>query len=386
MSIKKEENLLLEKLDKIYPNNKIKIIDWNGYTKPITYTCDLCNKNHTVSDARQLINKNTYCIGKKTNKLFSLPEYQARLNSLHSENIEIIEYSGLSNPVKYYCPRCHQIKSCSPARNLLTKLSLCDACYGVERNIVKRKIDDLFNKSNEYEMITWRGVKQKMSIKHNICGNVYKRYPSNVLVSFNSCPFCDNGSTKNRMSVEEAQKKIDLVFGEGEYKILDYKGQLHKSTIKCLNCNEVFDTQLSSFIISRGCIRCKRKQSKGEQLVKKYLEENHIKFEEQKRFSDCNNNLSSFDFAVYDQDNIMHLIEVNGIQHYVQTDFFEDLKTIQRRDQLKINYCKGKNIDLIIIPYTKLTIPEIDNFLAFLKGSTTIPSGSREQALSKEIT
>ena len=380
MSEKITQEVLLEKLNRIYPENNIKILTWNGYTKSITFLCDKCEEVHTFSDARQMLNKKTYCQkNAKNNVKWDLESFNDRINKIHQEKVEIIEYNGLSNVVKYYCPRCHKIKSCNPARTLITKLSLCDECYGVEKDIVKKNIDKLFNESTEYKMIVWHGVNKKMVIKHEKCGNTYTRYPHNVLESFDSCPFCNSGACKQKLDISTMQQRIDETFGEGQYKLIDYTGQLKKNNkIKCLNCGLIFNAQCSYFTETRGCPKCMKYKSKGEQMVQKYLEENNIPFEPQKRFKDCNNNLSSFDFCVYDQNNTMHLIEVNGRQHYFESERFDGLDTIQKRDQLKIDYCKEKNIDLIIIPYSKLTFSGINDFLSFLKGSTTIPEGSRE--------
>lgn len=382
MSEKRKPEELLEQFDKIYPGEHIEIIEWNGYTKPLTFKCGYCGRIHKVIDARQILNKAHYCSGvnsKNKNHRFTFEEYQQRINRRFDEKIEIIEYRGLSTPVKYLCPKCHQIKMCNPARTLITRLSLCDECYGIERNKIQKQVDEAFKEAPEFKLITWRGATQPMSIKCLKCNNIFDRDPRHFYESPHSCPFCNSGAIKQRLNPEEMQKRIDKEFGENQYLLLEYAGQLQKtSKIKCLSCGLIFETQCSIFTQSRGCPKCKRYKSKGEQKVQRYLEENNIKFEAQKRFSDCNNNLSSFDFCAYDKNNVMHLIEVNGKQHYFENNRFEKLEVIQRRDKIKIDYCKEKNIDLIIIPYSKLSEKGIDNFLSFLKGSTTIPEGSRE--------
>lgn len=378
MSVKISKEVFLNKLNRIYPNNNIQIIEWNGYTKPIHFHCDICGKEHKVSDARQLLNKKKYCQNNSLNNVkWNLATYNERINLMHQEEVKILEYNGLSNLVKYLCPRCGKIKSCNPARTLITKLSLCNECYGIEKNIIKQKIFKRFEESEDFQLITWRGPNSKLTEKCLKCGFVYDRYPSSVLQCFNSCPNCNSGGDKQKLDSSEIQKRIDNSFGENRYRLLNYKGQLNKhSKIKCLDCGLIFDAQISTFSASRGCPKCKRFKSKGEQKVQKYLEENAISFEAQKRFKECNNNLSSFDFCAYDKQNNMVLIEVNGKQHYKKVPHFDGLDAIKKRDQIKIDFCEKNNIPLIIIPYNQLN--DIDNFLSFLKGSTTIPEGSRE--------
>ena len=380
MSVKISKELFLNKLNTIYPNNKVQIVEWNGYTKPMRFYCDICGKEHKINDARQLLNKKKYCQDNSLNNIkWDLVSYNERVNLIHQEKVKILEYNGLSNLVKYLCPKCGEIKSCSPARTLITKLSLCDECYGIEKNVVKQKIFKKFEESKDFQLITWRGLNRKLTEKCLKCGFIYDRYPTNVLQCFNSCPSCNNDGDKQRLDSFEVQKRIDDFFGQERYQLLDYKGQLNKhSKIKCLDCGLIFETQISTFSNSRGCPKCKRFKSKGEQKIQKYLEENNIPFETQKRFKECNNNLSSFDFCAYDKQNNMVLIEVNGIQHYKNVSHFGGLDIVKKRDQVKIDFCNKNNIPLITIPYNQLKDNDIDNFLSFLKGSTTIPEGSRE--------
>lgn len=377
MSVKYKKEDFIKKLDIIYPNNKIEIIEWNGYTKSIKYKCDICDQIHSNSNARQLLQTGDYCKNRK-NWTFNFSD---RLNKLFNKKIEIVEFTSLSNKVVYKCPSCGELKSCTPARVLLSKHSLCNECDGIEKNIVEKKIRTKFNSSKDFELLVWRGANNKLTEKCLKCGYIYNRYPVNVLQCFDSCPNCNSGADKLKIDFNEIQKRIDDSFGENQYKLLDYKGQLNKhNKIKCLSCGLIFEAHMVSFIdSSRGCPKCKRFKSKGEQLVQKYLEENNIRFEPQKRFKECNNNLSSFDFCAYDKDNKMYLIEVNGIQHYKDNPRFGGLEIIRRRDELKKQFCEDNNIPLIIISYKELN--KINDILSFLKGSTTIPDGSREQAI-----
>lgn len=330
---------------------------------------------HEVKDARNLLSVTSYCkTSLKSNKKFSYNDFLARLEKLHAKKIEIISYTGLSNPLKYKCPECGKEKIINPARASLYKHSLCDECDGTEKNIIQKKINAIFEHNTEYQLLTYRGATHKATIKCNNCGGIYDRYPANIIQCPNTCPFCNSGADKQKLTIAEIQARVDTAFGVNRYTVLNYRGQLSKdSTIRCNDCGLIFNAQVSTFLAyTRGCPKCKRFKSKGEQLVERYLLDNNIKFEAQKRFKDCNNNLSSFDFCVITNQQQHVLIEVNGIQHYKENSFFEGLQTIQRRDSLKYNYCKSKGYTLIIIPYTNLTYEKIDTYLSFLKGSTTI--------------
>ena len=60
-----------------------------------------------------------------------------------------------------------------------------------------------------------------------------------------------------------------------------------------------------------------------------------------------------FDFALLDDNNnIIRLIEFDGIQHTINNNYFKD-DTIQKRDNIKNKYAKDNNIPLVRIPYYK---------------------------------
>lgn len=104
--------------------------------------------------------------------------------------------------------------------------------------------------------------------------------------------------------------------------------------------------------LSCGCFH----GSVGEEEIKQLLRDNNIPFKHQVTFADCKDKgLLIFDFLV----NNSYLIEYDGIQHFEATGGWsteEHLQQVQRRDNIKNNYCKEKNIPLIRIPYTHTKI------------------------------
>lgn len=119
--------------------------------------------------------------------------------------------------------------------------------------------------------------------------------------------------------------------------------------------------------VSCGCL----KRSLGETKIKQILDENNIKYIEQYRFNDCKNiKPLPFDFAIFDDnDTLMSLIEYQGDIHFKTTSGWNDEKhllSLQKRDEIKRQYCKQNNIKLIEIPYTdynKLNIEYIKRVL-----------------------
>ena len=123
---------------------------------------------------------------------------------------------------------------------------------------------------------------------------------------------------------------------------------------KCKICGNIFITRGSSIrngtTNSCGCVH-----SLNEQKITQLLIENNIEFSTQYVFPDLKSNGRSlrFDFAIFNQGKLHHLIEFNGIQHYEKPkgkwgDYFE--QQVQN-DNKKIQYCKDNNIELRIIKY-----------------------------------
>lgn len=116
--------------------------------------------------------------------------------------------------------------------------------------------------------------------------------------------------------------------------------------------------------------------SKGERKIKELLENNTIKFIQEKRFSNCvfeNGMAARFDFYLPDFNCI---IEYDGIQHFVQGegayDNKEKYEQTKKYDLIKNEYCWGNNIILIRIPYIhydKIKIedllPSTSNFIVY---------------------
>lgn len=99
---------------------------------------------------------------------------------------------------------------------------------------------------------------------------------------------------------------------------------------------------------SCGCIR-----SRGEMSVAKVLTQLNIEYKQEYSFDDLylhKGRPLRFDFAIFQQDKIIALIECQGEQHYHDISFFED-ETLKLRDELKKEYCRKNNIHLIEIPY-----------------------------------
>lgn len=125
----------------------------------------------------------------------------------------------------------------------------------------------------------------------------------------------------------------------------------------CKHCGNTFTTRGSSiragYVKSCGCIH-----SLGEQNITKLFLENDIEFSTQYTFPDLvgvNGGKLRFDFAVFKNHKLSHLLEYNGKQHYNRAEgsWSEGYETLIANDERKRQYCEEKGIRLKVIPYNQ---------------------------------
>ena len=103
---------------------------------------------------------------------------------------------------------------------------------------------------------------------------------------------------------------------------------------------------LSGHTKSCGCIN-----SQLEFLTHKFLSDNKIDFKTQIKFDDLiyTSNLL-FDIGIYDKNDLVCLIELQGTQHFQKDIEFGKLQR-EITDKMKRDYCNEKKIDLYEIAY-----------------------------------
>jgi len=151
----------------------------------------------------------------------------------------------------------------------------------------------------------------------------------------------------------------DIHKGKYDYSLVDYKKFNIPVKIICKK-HGVFEQKPMNHFGGSGCPICN--ESRGEIIVRDFLNKNNIDFIPQKRFKDCFYKRSlPFDFYL-PKYNIC--IEFNGIQHYQPVDAFggnDGFLDVKKRDNIKYNFCKSNAIKLIIISYRE--IGDIDYIL-----------------------
>jgi hypothetical protein len=241
----------------------------------------------------------------------------------------------------------------------------CPSCCG---HIIKTDEEfktEVFNLvGEEYSILEeYISSKKRILINHNLCNSSYRVSPQNFLRG-RRCPKCSRAKASIKKTKPEQSFKEEILKLVGsEYELIgNYINRRTKVTMRhnCEKCNfSEYEVRPYRFLGDKGkigsrCTICN--QSKGEILIRDYLNCNEVAFKSQFRIKECRDKrILPFDFAIFDKNNILFcLIEFQGEQHYKPVKWFGGVKkfeSLQKRDNIKKEYCKNNGIKLIVIPY-----------------------------------
>jgi len=290
------------------------------------------------------------------------------------------EFTGFLTPVTIICPEHGEFKQ-SP-RNHLASTTGCPFCghdmmvknksFATEDfiSIAEQKFPGKF----DYSKVNYTKAKDKViirCIKHDI---EFLITPDDFFNGVHGgCPECAKEGTgmSRKYTILELQKEIDLIYGDGVYIIPDqiYKDTGTEISVFDIEWNETFMIRPSYLLCGRGNPNHRSTIPRGELLVRKWCDDNDIKFNSLTKVTGdgiTGRNESGYvivDFII-DYENTKIFIEYNGEQHYKRVPFFhktlEEFEKQLRRDEELRNYCTNNNIKLIEIPYV---ITDVSDFL-----------------------
>lgn len=175
-----------------------------------------------------------------------------------------------------------------------------------------------------------------------------------------------NHTTSCGCKRQESKNVKNMIGFENEgIKVLERAGSDNQQNAlwKCLckRCGNIFVSRGSHIrnnnINSCGCVH-----SKNEQIITNILIDNNIEFAKQYIFPDLKDiKPLRFDFAIFNNGHLSHLIEYNGQQHYIKAQgaWGDGFKILQKHDKMKKEYCKNHNIRLIVLNNDNYTIKDL---------------------------
>lgn len=211
----------------------------------------------------------------------------------------------------------------------------------------------------EYILVgDFKGVEVPVELIHTPCGNTVTPRPSNLRTSGKGCKHCGRKlASKNKMLTnDEFVRRVYEQVGD-EYTFNEpYKRYNAKHSLTHNECGLTYQVTPNQFLDhERRCPNCQ--SSKGEQKIKKYLDDRGFKYKKEMTFDDLKYvNKLRFDYGVFKDGELLTLIEFDGLHHVKPIKKWggeETLKLTQTRDAIKNKYAKENNIPLLRIPYTK---------------------------------
>jgi Zn ribbon nucleic-acid-binding protein len=300
---------------------------------------------------REYSNKNR----RKTHEQFIQEVYDL----VGSEYEVLGKYKTAIDKIKFKHNKCGNVFEMSP-NNFLTGRR-CPKC-GFENTLNSTRYTDeefkkiLKEKTNGECIALEKYINSttKIKFKHLKCGNEFIARPSHVLEG-HYCPRCGYKRIGNKLKKTHEQyvKEVyELV--EDEYTVLSgYVDDRTKIKMKHNKCGRIFYIRAGNFLRGIRCPHCA--ESKGENKIYNFLVEKDIEFKREYRNKNCKNKYTlPFDFAIFDKDKLLCLIEYDGELHYKKArwnDAEEKFSSIQKTDKIKDKFCRDYKIPLIRIPY-----------------------------------
>ena len=238
----------------------------------------------------------------------------------------------------------------------------------------KEEAKRLLEEVNENIIVTgeYQGSHKYIECKCKIHDYTWSSKFCNLLNKTATCPMCslEHAVGVYRLTDDDVLQRLKVAVPHinpvGKYIGKDYDMMFH-----CTIHDQDFITKPKSLFYgkSRGCPLCTA--SNGETKLQNILNKRNINIKTQHIFPDCKN-IKVLKFDAYDTDNNI-AYEYQGEQHYYPVNFGgmsddeaeQEFLDLQKRDQIKLDYCNNNHIPLIRIPYWEYNNMEefIDNEL-----------------------
>lgn len=295
------------------------------------------------------------------NILITPQEYNKRLHEINPNIILLDDYAGAHVKLRFRCLIDGYEWITTP--HSVLKGCGCPKCAGCLKKTHEQYVSEVALINPNIEVIgEYAGAKTSITHRCKIDGYEWKTAPSNVLQG-HQCPKCvDRAPITHQDYVERlALVSPDII------PIENYSGALVRILHKCkIDGNEWYVTPANA-LRGRGCPQCY--ESAGERCARQWFETHDIVYEYQKTFDGCKDkNKLPVDFYLPKYNTVC---EIDGVQHFQPTDFAgkglewaqKQFEMVKRHDEIKTQYCKDNNINLIRIPYYKDIAEELNNFL-----------------------
>lgn len=289
------------------------------------------------------------CMGARKSTEQIISEFVS-IHGTSSYGYDDVIYINAHTKVKILCHGCLTFFYQDPHSHL--KGSGCPNCAGIYKKTTDefvKRAKQIHGNTYEYSKSEYVTTKTPLVIICKTHGE-FLQSPQCHINRNQGCPKCKTKT--HTKSTDHFILKSRFIHGNKyDYSKTNYIGVHKPVTIICSKHGDFQQTPATHY---QGCGCPKCKTSKGELLIEKWLVDNNINFSPQYKFKDCKNIFElPFDFYIQSH-NIC--IEYDGELHYHSHPRFggkDKLKSTQKNDKIKSDYCSLNNIKLIRIPYTQ---------------------------------
>lgn len=205
-----------EKLDKLYPNHQLEIINFTCSTGPLTVKCNNCGKINTITKATNFLRRTTYC---DCQPKLCVNKYIEKINEILSNNKDLIlltQIKTVSGYLKFKCNKCGY--EFERQANDFIKSGKCPYC---SHRIITTETYSKFieQKTNgEYSLISeYINDYTRVLIRHNSCGFIYRIKPTYFKQEGTICPKCKRFHSKGEKAIINYLEKNNILY-EREYR------------------------------------------------------------------------------------------------------------------------------------------------------------------------
>ena len=300
-------------------------------------------------------------------------EFLNRLVMVHGDKyIYLSGYINTNTKVRMLCKHCNKEFLIKPSKLFIGQG--CPHCraerIGISKTFTQKQFEDMVHKllGDDYIVLSkYKNQNSLITIKHLSCNTTYTTRATNIINKHRGCPKCTCSEVNHsgfKYTDSEIRDKIKEVSLD-EYELLQpYTNAKTKHLFRHKECGSEFMMTVQKFLYGQRCPYCQH--SRGEDKIYSLLiNHSNYKIIPQYKFNDLRSgknyrNILRFDFAVFDNNVLICLIEYDGEQHFNSVNCFgkdkeKTLEECRKRDALKDDYCIKHGYKLLRIPYTEYT-------------------------------
>lgn len=298
-------------------------------------------------------------------------EYVEELKVKNSTVKVIDKYINANTAILHHCETHNIFWKISPTNAL--KGCGCRCCGGDKIGANNRQLHNEYlqklQRINSTINVVGTYTNNKTAILHRctIDNHEWMARPDNIL-SGRGCPLCRNRMIGNmfRKNHNWYVQKLSEYFPNIEA-IEEYVGNDILIAHKCKIDNTIWMATPHNILRGIGCPMCGGYN--GEKIISQWLNNHDIPYVFQHRFVDCRDKKQlPFDFYLPEQ-NVC--IEYDGRQHFMPIDFAgkgkewaeKQFEVVKLHDQIKTDYCKNNNIQLLRIKYDENIEEKLNSFI-----------------------